>query len=74
MKAKLGPKAATTATAHKLAVIFYTLVTKQIEYDESIWAAREQENRKRTENKLKRHASLLGFQLVPVSVPVEVPQ
>ncbi|HWF48446.1 MAG TPA: transposase, partial [Bryobacteraceae bacterium] len=74
MKAKLGPKAATTATAHKLAVIFYTLVTKQIEYDESIWAAREQENRKRMENKLKRYASLLGFQLVPVSVPVEVPQ
>jgi transposase len=69
MKAKLGPKAATTATAHKLAIIFYTLVTKQIEYDESIWAVREQENRKRMENKLKRQASLLGFQLVPVEVP-----
>jgi transposase len=74
MKAKLGPKAATTATAHKLAVIFYTLVTRQIEYDESIWAVHEQENRKRMETKLKRHASRLGFQLIPVSVPVEVPQ
>ena len=74
MKAKLGPKAATTATAHKLAVIFYTLVTKQIEYDESIWAAHEQENRKRMENKLKRHASLLGLKLVPASFAVEVPQ
>jgi hypothetical protein len=31
MKAKLGPKAATTATAHKIAVIFYTIVTKQVE-------------------------------------------
>jgi hypothetical protein len=39
MKAKLGPKAATTATAHKIAVIFYTIVTEQVEYDESIWAA-----------------------------------
>jgi transposase len=69
MKAKLGPKAATTATAHKLAVIFYTLVTKQIEYDDSVWAVHEYENRKRMENKLKRQASLLGFQLVPVEVP-----
>jgi transposase len=73
MKAKLGPKAATTATAHKLAVIFYTLVTKQIEYDESVWAAHEQQNRKRMENKLKRQASLLGFQLVPLTVSVAVP-
>jgi transposase len=69
MKAKLGPKAATTATAHKLAVIFYTLVTKQIEYNESIWATHEQENRKHMENKVRRQASLLGFQLVPVEVP-----
>jgi transposase len=73
MKTKLGPKAATIATAHKLAVIFYTLVTRQIEYDESIWAAHDHENRKRMENRLKRHASLFGFQLIPVSVPVEVP-
>jgi transposase len=69
MKAKLGPKAATTATAHKLAVIFYTLVTKQVEYDESIWATHDLENRKRMENKIKRQAFLLGFQLVPVEVP-----
>jgi transposase len=69
MKAKLGPKAATTATAHKLAVIFYTLVTRQIEYDESICAVHDEENRKRMENRLKRQASRLGFQLLPVGVP-----
>jgi transposase len=69
MKAKLGPKAATTATAHKLAVIFYTLVTKQIEYDDSIWATHDHENRKRLERKIKRQASLLGYQLVPIEVP-----
>jgi len=69
MKAKLGPKAATTATAHKLAVIFYTLVTRQIEYDESIWAAHDEQNRKRMEKRIKRQASLLGFQLVPIEVP-----
>ena len=33
MKAKLGPRA-TTATAHKIAVIFYTMVKNQVEYDE----------------------------------------
>lgn len=69
MKSKLGPKAATTATAHKLATIFHTLVTRQIEYDESIWAARDEENRKRMEKKLKRQASSLGFNLVPREVP-----
>ena len=74
MKAKLGPKAATTATAHKLAVIFYTLVTRQIEYDDSIWSLRQKENRKRMENKLKRQASLLGFQLVPTAIALGVRQ
>ena len=29
MKARLGPAAATTATAHKIAIIFYTMVHKQ---------------------------------------------
>jgi transposase len=66
MKSKLGPKAATTATAHKIAVIFYTLVTKQVEYDESIWAARDAQRQKRLEDKIKRQAKQLGYQLVPM--------
>ncbi len=32
MKSKLGPAGATTATAHKIAIIFYTRVKKQVEY------------------------------------------
>jgi hypothetical protein len=43
MKAKLGPKGATRATAHKIAVIFYTMVKKQVEYDQTIWNARGSE-------------------------------
>jgi hypothetical protein len=43
MKSKLGPAGATTATAHKIAVIFYTMVKKQVEYDASIWAERDAE-------------------------------
>ena len=56
MKAKLGPAAATTATAHKIAIIFYTLVRRQLEYDETIWAARNAERQKRLEQNLKRQA------------------
>ena len=66
MKAKLGPAAGITATAHKIAIIFYTLVTKQIEYDDSVWAARDAQRQKRFEEKLKRQARQLGYELVPV--------
>jgi transposase len=66
MKAKLGPRAATTATAHKIAVIFYTMVKNQVEYDESIWASRDAYREKRLEIKLKRQAKQLGYQLVPI--------
>ena len=66
MKAKLGPTAATTATAHKIAIVFYTMVTKQVEYDDTIWARRDADRQKRFEARLKRQAQLLGYQLVPI--------
>jgi transposase len=66
MKAKLGPAAATTATAHKIAIIFYTMVKNQVEYDETIWATRDTERQKRLELHLKRQAERLGYRLVPV--------
>jgi transposase len=66
MKFKLGPKAATTATAHKIAVIFYTMVKNQVEYDPSMWEARDAEREVRFEAKLKRQAKRLGYELVPI--------
>jgi len=66
MKAKLGPSAAITATAHKIAVIFYTMVKNQVEYDETMWAARDAEREKRLEARLKRQAKQLGYELVPI--------
>jgi transposase len=66
MKAKLGPAAGITATAHKIAIIFYTLVTKQIEYDDTIWAGRDAQRQKRFEERLKRQARQFGYELVPV--------
>jgi transposase len=66
MKAKLGPQAATMATAHKIAVIFYTMIKNQVEYDETIWNARDAEREKRLQAKLKRQAKQLGYELVPI--------
>ena len=66
MKARIGPAAATTATAHKIAVIFYTLVKNQVEYDATIWATRDAKRQHRIEAKLKRQAHQLGYQLVPL--------
>ena len=66
MKTRLGPAAATTATAHKIAVIFYTMVKNQVEYDETIWATRDAKRQQRIEARLKRQANQLGYQLVPL--------
>jgi hypothetical protein len=66
MKTRLGPAAATTATAHKIAVIFYTMVKNQVEYDETIWATRDVKRQQRIEARLKRQANQLGYQLVPL--------
>lgn len=66
MKAKLGPAAATTATAHKIAIIFYTMVNKQIEYDASLWAERDALREQRLETRLRRQAAQRGYKLVPL--------
>ncbi len=66
MKSKLGPAGATVETAHKIAIIFYTMVKKQVEYDETLWAQRDAEREKRFEAKLKRQAQQLGYKLVPI--------
>jgi transposase len=66
MKSKIGPAGATTATAHKIAIIFYTMVKRQVEYDASIGAERDAAREKRFEAKLKRQAHQLGYKLVPI--------
>lgn len=66
MKAKLGPAAATTATAHKIAIIFYTMVKNQTEYDASLWAKRDALREQRLEARLHRQAAQRGYKLVPL--------
>jgi hypothetical protein len=66
MKAKLGPAAATTATAHKIAISFYTMLSKQVEYDASLWVKRDQMREKRLEARLQKQAAQRGYKLVPL--------
>jgi transposase len=66
MKAKLGPAAATTATAHKIAIIFYTMVKNQAEYDSSLWDKRDAMREKRLEARLHKQAAKRGYKLVPL--------
>ena len=67
MRAKLGAPAAITAAAHKLARIIFHLLTTHQAYDETVFARRDEQTRKRTESILRNQAKALGFQLVPTS-------
>jgi transposase len=71
MKAKLGPLGATMATARKIAVIFYSMVKNQMEYDHSIWAEQEARRHRQHENRLKRQAARLGYLLVPQNINLQ---
>lgn len=64
MRAKLGPAAANTATAHKLARIYYHVVTTREAYDESVFARIEEQHQKRRLARLKREAEDFGLVLV----------
>jgi len=66
MKAKLGPAAGTTATAHKIAIIFYTMVKNQVEYDATLWKKRDALREKRIEARLHKQAAQRGYKLVPL--------
>jgi transposase len=65
MRAKLGAPKAITAVAHKLARIYYHLVTTRQAYDESVFARNEARETKRRVERLKREATALGFDLAP---------
>lgn len=55
------------ATARKIAVIFYTMICTQTEYDKSVWTEQEAARVRRFEARLKRQAAKLGYVLVPAS-------
>ena len=66
MCARWGRPAGITATAHKLARIIFHMVITGRAYNESIFAAEEQCQRKPLESSLRRKAAKLGYQLIPL--------
>ena len=63
-RARFGAPVATKNTAHKLARIFYHLVTTRQAYDETVFAQLETRNQKRRLNKLQSLARRMGYSLV----------
>ena len=64
-RARLGAPKAITATAHKLARIFYSMIKNQSEYVDLGSDYYDKLYRERTISQLKRKAILLGFELIP---------
>ena len=67
MKARLGGPKAVTATAHKLARLYYRLVKHGEEYVEAGARAYEEKHRERVIRHLQKRARGLGFDLVAVA-------
>ena len=67
LKGRVGPPKAITATAHKIARIFWAMVKRQKEYDEKAFDKYEQQNRERSRKRLERQAAQMGLKLVPAA-------
>ena len=62
-KAQKGPAAAVTATAHKMAKLYYVMVKEQKEYEPESAANYEAKQQARTLQKLTKQAAALGYEL-----------
>lgn len=71
MQARMGAPKAITATAHKLARIFYRLWTFGDAYNDPGIDAYEQQYRERMLQNLKKKAQAFGLELIPISNPTE---
>ncbi len=63
-RSQKGPASAATATAHKIARLYYSLVKNGAEYEEQGARAYEERERERIVAKLKKRAKSFGFELV----------
>ena len=70
-KAHLGAPKAITATAHKLARLIYSILRYGREYVDAGAEYYEREYQQRALRTAKRRAAQLGYQLVPMSDPLE---
>ncbi len=69
IKARLGGKAAITATARKLAVLVYRLLKYGVEYVRQSMDEYAAKVHAQAERSLRRKAALLGYDLVPKQAP-----
>lgn len=69
MTARLGKAAAVTATAHKLARIWFAMVTQGTSYDESGAEEYEQKYRNRVIRSLEKKAKSMGYSLTTIATP-----
>lgn len=69
-KAQLGPPAAITATAHKLARIIYSLLSNGGKYKDGGAAEYETRYRERVVKSLERKAKQLGYKLVSAATEI----
>jgi transposase len=65
IKARLGPAAANTATAHKIARIIYHMLTTKEPYDESVFKQVEEKFQQKRVRRLQKEAAELGYTFQP---------
>ena len=65
MRRKLGAPEAVIATAHKLARILYHILRTKEPYNEGVFLRHDLEAIKRAEDRLRKQAAKLGFQVIP---------
>jgi hypothetical protein len=70
MKSRLGPSKACTATARKLACIFYRMMRYGKEYVDPGIDYYEQKYQTRVLTNLKKRARLLGYELIESKEPI----
>jgi transposase len=72
LSSRIGKQKAVTATARKIAVLFYNAVRFGMTYDDPGAAAFEERHRTRVLANLQRRAKTLGFELAPLPAPEAV--
>ena len=66
MRYRIGPSKAITATAHKLAVIFYIMVRDKVNFIELGVNYYETQYQERVKKNLERKAKAMGLKLIPI--------
>jgi transposase len=67
LRARLSPPKAITAMAHQLARIIWTLITRKVPFDLSLFAQQQKLNDQRRLKRLAASARHLGYQLTPLA-------